>query len=122
MKIAVLGAGNAGCAVAGDLTLKGHEVTLIKSSRSVHDDNFEYLCQNGGQTRTAHISKVTTDLACLSDAEVVIIYIQTSYHEELIMRIKEYLRDGQIVETGKHQALLDKKGFYYQLYTSQYAI
>ena len=32
------------------------------------------------------------------------------------------LRDGQIVETGKHQALLDKKGFYYQLYTSQYAI
>ena len=32
------------------------------------------------------------------------------------------LRDGQIVETGKHQELLDKKGFYYQLYTSQYAI
>lgn len=32
------------------------------------------------------------------------------------------LRDGQIVETGKHHELLDKKGFYYQLYTSQYAI
>lgn len=32
------------------------------------------------------------------------------------------LRDGQIVETGRHQELLDKKGFYYQLYTSQYAI
>lgn len=32
------------------------------------------------------------------------------------------LRDGQIVETGKHQELLDRKGFYYQLYTSQYAI
>ena len=32
------------------------------------------------------------------------------------------LRDGQIVETGKHQELLDKKGFYYQLYASQYAI
>lgn len=32
------------------------------------------------------------------------------------------LRDGQIVETGKHRELLDKKGFYYQLYTSQYAI
>lgn len=30
MKISVLGAGNAGCAVAADLTLKGHEVTLIK--------------------------------------------------------------------------------------------
>lgn len=105
MKIAVLGAGNAGCAVAGDLTLKGHEVTLIKTSNSMHNDNFQFLLDNAGQislledgeTRTAHISKVTTDLACLSDAEVVIIYIQTSYHEELIMRIKEYLRDGQIV-------------------------
>ena len=32
------------------------------------------------------------------------------------------LRDGQIVETGKHRELLDRKGFYYQLYTSQYAI
>ena len=32
------------------------------------------------------------------------------------------LRDGQIVETGKHRELLGKKGFYYQLYTSQYAI
>ena len=32
------------------------------------------------------------------------------------------LRDGQIVETGKHRELLAKKGFYYQLYTSQYAI
>ena len=32
------------------------------------------------------------------------------------------LRDGQIVETGKHGELLSKKGFYYQLYTSQYAI
>lgn len=32
------------------------------------------------------------------------------------------LRDGQIVETGKHGELLAKKGFYYQLYTSQYAI
>ena len=31
MKIAILGAGNAGCAVAADLTLKGHEVTLIKT-------------------------------------------------------------------------------------------
>ena len=43
MKIALLGAGNAGSAVAGDLTLKGHEVTLIKTSHALHDDNFDYL-------------------------------------------------------------------------------
>lgn len=32
------------------------------------------------------------------------------------------LRDGQIVETGRHEELLAHRGFYYDLYTSQYAI
>lgn len=32
------------------------------------------------------------------------------------------LDHGRIVEQGKHEALLAKKGFYYRLYTSQYAI
>lgn len=32
------------------------------------------------------------------------------------------IRDGQIVEQGRHQELLDKKGFYYEIYSSQYAI
>lgn len=32
------------------------------------------------------------------------------------------INDGQIVETGTHEGLLEKKGFYYRLYTSQYAV
>ena len=32
------------------------------------------------------------------------------------------LDHGRIVEQGTHEALLAQKGFYYQLYTSQYAI
>ncbi len=32
------------------------------------------------------------------------------------------LSNGTIVEQGKHRQLLEKRGFYYQLYTSQYAI
>lgn len=32
------------------------------------------------------------------------------------------LDHGKIVEQGKHKELLEKKGFYYQIYTSQYAI
>ncbi|MBR1812368.1 MAG: ABC transporter ATP-binding protein [Lachnospiraceae bacterium] len=32
------------------------------------------------------------------------------------------LRDGQIAEQGTHQSLLEQKGFYYELFQSQYAI
>ena len=31
------------------------------------------------------------------------------------------MKDGNVVEQGNHQALLSQKGFYYQLYNSQFA-
>ena len=31
------------------------------------------------------------------------------------------MKDGHILEQGKHEELLDKKGFYYELYNSQFA-
>ena len=48
MKVAVVGAGNAGCAIAADMSTRGVEVSLIKTSHSMHDENFEYLQKNGG--------------------------------------------------------------------------
>ena len=30
------------------------------------------------------------------------------------------LKDGAIIETGKHQELMDKQGFYYEMYSSQF--
>lgn len=105
MNIAILGAGNAGCAVAADLSLKGHEVTLIKTSHAMHDDNFNYLQKNNGkmvlnefgEISETNIHKVTRDLEEISNNEVVIIYIQTNFHEDLIKRISKYLKDDQIV-------------------------
>ncbi len=105
MHISILGAGHAGTAVAADLSLRGHEVTLIKTSHAMHDENFNYLLENDGRVclieegkkQWANIAHVTRDLSCLSESEVVIIYIQTNYHEDLIKRIKPYLRDGQIL-------------------------
>ena len=32
------------------------------------------------------------------------------------------MRDGHIVEQGRHEELLEKKGFYAQLYNSQFAV
>ena len=105
MKIAMLGAGNAGCAVAADLTMHGHEVTLIKTSHAMHDDNFNFLLENQGkmtlnefgEIKSANIHKVTRDVSEIRGAEVVIIYIQTNFHEQLIERIAPYLEDGQIL-------------------------
>ena len=105
MNIYILGAGNGGTAVAAELSLRGHDVTLVKTSNAMHDKNFNYLIKNDGKVKlienektvTARIKRVTRELSHLSESEVVIIYIQTNYHEALIKRIKPYLRDGQIV-------------------------
>lgn len=105
MNISILGAGNGGTAVAAELSLKGHEVTLIKTSHAMHDENFNYLLENDGHVEmiengkqvTAKIKQITRDLSQLRKSELVIIYIQTNYHEQLIKRIKPYLRDGQFL-------------------------
>ena len=49
IKIAILGAGNGGSAVAADLSIKGHDVTLIKTTNSMHNENFKYLVENDGK-------------------------------------------------------------------------
>lgn len=105
MKIAILGSGNAGCAAAADLTLKGHEITLIKTSNTLHNENYKYIKNNdnkitlfeNSEKRTARISDITHDLSKVGNQEVIIIYIQTNYHEALIKKIAKYIVDGQII-------------------------
>lgn len=105
MKIAILGAGNAGCAVAADLTMKGHDVTLIKTSESMHDDNFAYMVEHGNEItmwendceKIIRIKDITRDIKKIQDKEVIIIYTQTNYHEALIKRIAPYIENGQTI-------------------------
>lgn len=117
MKVAVLGAGNGGCAIAADMALRGLDVTLVKTSNAMHDDNFEFLKNNGGKMtlvdfgengsmnpdeldkveKTGIIKTVTRDISVISQMDVVIIYIQTNYHEQLIERMAEYIVDGQVI-------------------------
>lgn len=78
---------------------------MIKTSHAMHDDNFDYLQTHDGEMTlnefgkisTAHICKVTRELSELSHSEIVIIYIQTNFHEQLIEKVAPYLVDDQIV-------------------------
>lgn len=104
MKVSILGAGNVGVAIAADLSIKGHSVTLIKTSRS-KSNSFGELVINGGcvslkensvYTHT-RIEKISEDLSDVKDAEVVFVTIQSTYHEELFKKIYTYLNGEQIV-------------------------
>jgi len=105
LKIAILGAGNMGCAVGADLTRKGHTVTLIKTSKSMHNENFEHLKNNQGcvevwkvdETFTSNIACITEDISLVTDADLVYIAIMTNHHEALIKKIAPFLKDGQII-------------------------
>lgn len=105
MKITILGAGNMGCANAADLTLKGHEVTLVKTSNTMHNETIEYVKAHNnqitlwqeGEERTASIHEITGSLDSIPEADLIYITIQTNVHEALIQRIAPLLRDGQAI-------------------------
>ena len=105
MNIAILGAGNSGCALAADYAARGHEVTLIKTSHSLHDDNFSHLCATGGRMRIhefgtdtdcmiAHLSR---DVADVRGQDVVLLCTQTGYHHDVLRRVVPFLTAGQIL-------------------------
>jgi len=91
MNITIIGAGNAGCAHAFEFSGIGHEVTLVKTSHSLHEDNYEAIRENGGiycVDDTEHkersfrkIHKITRDIADgLENADLVIIMTQSTQH------------------------------------------
>lgn len=104
MKVAVIGTGNVGVAISTDLSINGHDVSLIKTSerkseiynRLLQNDNRVYLKENNIYTETK-IKRVSKDLSEISNSDVVIITIQSTYHENLIKRICQYLNSNQVV-------------------------
>lgn len=105
MNITIAGMGNAGTAMAAELKRKGHVVSLFKTSDKLHNDNYEIL----RKTKTITVNDIdnsyevkidnVTDCAkeVIPDADLVIIFVQTNYHEDLIKKIAEFLHDGQVI-------------------------
>ena len=91
MKITIVGAGNAGCAHACKLTESGHEVTLLKTSTVMHNENFSKILAEGiiryyephsNIEKIAKPSLITHDFKeALDGAEIVIKFFITKYFE-----------------------------------------
>lgn len=103
-KIAVLGCGNVGVAISSDLSIRGYDVSLIKTSpaksviydRMIANSNRVLLKEHGEYTES-HIKDVSCDLDKLLDADIVFIATQSTCHEQLIKKIGGYLNPSQIV-------------------------
>jgi opine dehydrogenase len=98
-KIAVLGAGNGGCAAAADLTLRGYEVRLFSRSTNT----LMPICKRGGielveqgQEKFAVPSLISPDLSPVLDGvDLIIIAAPAVAHEYLAKGLAPYLHDSQ---------------------------
>ena len=118
MKITIIGAGNAGSACAFMAAEAGHQVRLLKTSNRVtHDEHFEAMISNNGiycvnNTNNGHFTDSAEDAEktfqplemitrdpkkAIEGADVVMIFIQTTYHQALAKRIAKYFQDDQLV-------------------------
>lgn len=108
MKVAVIGAGNSGCAQSIKLMQNGHQVNLIKTSHSLHDDNYEQLLKTGeiscldttdnNREFSLKPNMITRDLEKgLDGAEAVMVLTQSLQHRDLAKRVGPLLKEGQIV-------------------------
>ena len=86
--------------------LSDPKILILDEATSSVDTRTEVLIQRAMnhlmEGRTSFI--IAHRLSTIRDADVILV-----------------MKDGDIVETGNHQQLIEKKGFYYDLYNSQFA-
>jgi len=99
-KVAILGAGNGGCAFAGHLALKGFEVGLYEDP----EFGVEGIKEAGGIELTdklegfGRLSKVSTDIGeVMPSADVVMVVVPAFAQSIMMERALPYLEDGQVV-------------------------
>lgn len=89
------------------LMLKQPAVLILDEATSSIDTRTEILIQKGFskmmQGRTSFI--IAHRLSTIEDADIILV-----------------MNEGKVIETGTHQELLNRKGFYYSLYNSQFQV
>ena len=100
-RIAVLGAGNGGCAAAADLGARGFEVRLYNRSR----ERLEPLLERGGLERYGEAGEGFVELAVITDdldravggADLVMLTVPISAHPFYARRLGPILPPGAVV-------------------------
>lgn len=114
MKISVIGAGNGGQAMAGHLSLLGHEVCLYARNKIIIED----LKDKGGILLEGKINgfgrlhKITADLkTAVIGADIIMIVTTANAHFSLAQQLADFLEEGQIIilNPGRTGGALDFK-------------
>lgn len=99
--IAILGAGNGGCAAAADLALQGYEVRLYSRSEATLKPIVErggVAVVEGKNKSFARLRVVTRDIGdAVAGADLVMIAVPSVGHEYLGKNLAPHLSEGQIL-------------------------
>jgi opine dehydrogenase len=108
MKITIIGCGNAGLIHAAKLIEKGHDVGLLKTSNTVHEDFYNIIKKENGYNVKDETNRgkrffvkpqfVTKDVEkAISFADIVFVMTTTLQHELVAQLIAPYVKDSQII-------------------------
>lgn len=110
--ITIVGAGNSGCAHACVLSMAGHNVRILKTSHTLHDENFERIALAGGiecidnTNNTEHFVKIDTitrDLdRAFQNTDYVLVLTQSLQHKSIAGRIAPHIQNikGLLIVPG----------------------
>ena len=102
-QISIIGAGNGGSAIAGDMTLAGHHCRLFEFPE--YRQNIEPIVAQGGirvtgiaRTGFARVALTTTDLAeAVRGTDLIMVTTQALGHERVARELVPHLSKGQTV-------------------------
>jgi opine dehydrogenase len=99
-RIAILGAGNGGCAAAADLSMRGHSVALFELPQ--FSEKLKPIQERGGleviDEGYATIDTVTTDIEeAVKGAQLVFNPVPAFAHEQFAGICAPYVEDGQVI-------------------------
>ncbi|HEX2229719.1 MAG TPA: NAD/NADP octopine/nopaline dehydrogenase family protein [Candidatus Binatia bacterium] len=100
-KIAILGAGNGGCATAADLTLRGFEVRLFSRSHKtllpIMKRGEITLVENGAEKPAGIYFVSPLIIPVVKGADLIVVAAPAVAHEYLARQMAPHLADGQII-------------------------